>query len=92
MDSVVKKGSTMKKVTFNPLKPDKKFVRQVLWQAFTWNDGKLKEIYSEARCLQDMDLENWEKLKKYLIDEKLVEESMEEEYFYLTQKGSDLFN
>ena len=78
----------MAQLTFVPTKPDKKLVRQVLHQAFS--GGGLKEVYSEAWCLRDMELADWKNLRKHMLENGLMEESGEDEYFRMTAKGEDV--
>lgn len=78
----------MPQVTFDPTNPDKKLVRQVLHQAFS--SGGLKEVYSEAWCLRDMEVGDWRKLRQHMLDNELMEESGEDEYFRMTNKGEDV--
>lgn len=75
-------------VTFDPQNPDKKLVRQVLYQAFS--SGGLREIYAEAWCLRDMELADWAKLRQHMLDNALISESGEDEYFRMTSKGESV--
>lgn len=80
------------KCTFDPQNPDKKLVRMVLHQAFDGGAGGLKEIYAAAWCLGNMEVDDWRKLKKHMLDNELIEESGEDEYFRMTDKGQDVLS
>ena len=78
----------MSKVNFDLLNPDKKLVRQVLHQAFS--SGGLREVYADAWCLSEMELSDWRNLRQHMLDNGLMEESGEDEYFRMTDKGQDV--
>ena len=79
----------MKQMKFNP--KNKGIIRQVLYQTFPMGQASgLNDIYSEANCLREMGIDEWDRMKKYLLDKGLISESMENEYFRLTDKGDDV--
>lgn len=77
----------MDTTTFDPANPNKKLVRMVLHQAFGTDYMGVKDVYSEAWCLRDMELPAWNALKAHLLEHKLIEESGEPGYYKITRKG-----
>lgn len=79
--------------TFDAVNPDKKFVKQVLWQAF---DGGMRHgaigIYAEAWCLRDFELKDYRALEKFMLDDGLISEWIEDGIFSLTEKGRRIAN
>ena len=78
--------------------PSKRLVKQVLWQVWGSDYHSPKEI-SEAWCLRDLmsciDDASRNKLKilhEHFINNKLIEETGEPDYYRPTRKGQDVLN
>lgn len=74
-----------------PLESDvgKEFVRMVLHQAFGSGE-QLSEVFTDAWCLGEASLQDWNRLRNHMLVNGLMRESGEEEYFRITDKGQDV--
>jgi len=82
----------------------KKFVKQVLYQAFSRNfnhpiygkrigrgvENNPVDIYADALCLRGTSIEDYEALLAHLIEKKLIEESLEKDYYKITRLGQSV--
>lgn len=72
---------------------ENKFIRQTLHQAYPYGRASgLRDIWSEAWCLRGLKIDEYSKLINFLLREKLISESGEDDYYFLTTKGENLLS